>query len=181
MTADNIQYHATFIDSDVSIQNQAITVGAGSSAAEKLLEVPIGQINPHASIIITVGLDNTRSNTAQVDSDLVVGISDGISTNKWVILDINNYPNSPPCVVSAGTNHNRRVSSTTSVPATFKLSFTPFYKYGSCETAQGGGYINTGRFNAQLDVTKPLFLQLFSDDAGEQYSLFYILVEIVPN
>ena len=183
LTADNIQYHATFIDSSVSIQGRAINVAAGSSNKEKILEVPIGHIDAHASIIITVGLNNTQPNTPGVDSDLVVGVSDGTNSNSWGLLDINNYSNLPPCYIwpGEGTFDDTRVSSTTRVSAIAKFIYSPFHKYGSCETAQEGGYINTGRFNAQLDVTKPLLLQVRRDGAGEQYSLFYLFVEIVTN
>ena len=81
LTADNIQYHATFVHSSVSIQGRAINVAAGSSNKEKLLDVPIGHIDTHASIIITVGLNNTQPNTPSIDSDLVVGVSDGTNSN----------------------------------------------------------------------------------------------------
>ena len=182
MTADNIQYHATFIDSSVYTQGRTINIGPGS-ANEKLLDVPIGHICPHASIIITVALNTTGPSTRGVDSDLIVGVSDGTNYNTWSILDANNYFSLPPCTIWAadGTQDDTRVSTTTPMPATTKLTFTPFYKFGSCETAQEGGYINTGRFNLQLDVTKPLFLQVLRHNQAEQYSIFYLLVEIVTN
>ena len=182
MTADNIQYHATFIDSSVSIQGRLITIGPGS-INEKLLEVPIGHIEPHASIIITVGLNTTIPNTPNVDSDFTIGVTDKTSKNMWGILDKNNYDSYSPCYIwpASGIHDDTRVSTSTLVPTTTKLTFTPFYKYGSCETAQQGGYINTGRFNAQVDITKPLFLQMDRKDAAEEYSFFYILVETVQN
>ena len=157
MTADNIQYHATFIHSSVYIQDREINVGPGSSFNEKLLEVPIGCccIGTHASIIITVGLNTTFPNT--IDSDLHVGVSDGTNSNLWTIVDRNNYRLHPPCAIwfgSGSRDDDTRVldPSTTLVPVTTKLTFTPFYKYGSCETAQEGGSINTARFDAQLDA-----------------------------
>ena len=183
LTADNIQYHATFIHSSVYIQDREINVGPGSSFNEKLLEVPIGCccIGTHASIIITVGLNTTFPNT--INSDLHVGVSDGTNSNLWTIVDRNNYPSNPPCAIwfGSGSHDDTRVSSTTPVPVTTKLTFTPFYKYESCEKAQEGGYINTARFNAQLDVTNCLFLQVRRHGPGEQYSIFYFLVEIVNN
>ena len=186
LTADNIQYHATFIHSSVYIQDREINVGPGSSFNEKLLEVPIGCccIGTHASIIITVGLNTTFPNN--IDSDLHVGVSDGTNSNLWTIVDRDNYLLHPPCAIwfdSASLDDDTRVldPSTTLVPVTTKLTFTPFYKYGSCETAQEGGYINTARFDAQLDVTKPLFLQVRRHGSREQYSIFYFLVEIVNN
>ena len=40
-----------------------------ATAYEKLLEVPLGQIDPHATIVITVGLDNSHPNTPSTESD----------------------------------------------------------------------------------------------------------------
>ena len=105
--------------------------------------MPLGQIDPHATIVITVGLDNSHPNT-RTDSDPRIAISDGTNTNMVHIHDLGNYPGLAPCFLITGTHDNTLVSSGTKVPATFKLTFTPFYKYGSCETAQEGGYINTG-------------------------------------
>jgi len=44
--------------------------------------------------------------------------------------------------------------------------------------AQEGGYINIGRFNTQLDITKPLYLRVERSDANEQVYYHYFLVEI---
>jgi len=142
LTPDNIEYWATFLHSSATVQDRVIHFGTGTTG-EKLLEVPLGQIDPHATIVITVGLDNSHPNTP-TDTDPHVGISDGTNTNVWWITDLNNYPTYAPCLPSGGTHDDTRVSSGTKVPATFKLTFTPFHKYGSCETAQEGGYINTG-------------------------------------
>ena len=172
LTPDNIEYWATFLHSSATIQDRVIHFGTGA-ANEKLLEVPLGQIDPHATIVITVGLNNSHPNTP-ADSDPRIGISDGTNTNVWWIADLT----TAPCGTSRGTHDDTRVSSGTKVPATVKLTFTPFYKYGSCETAQEGGYINTGRFNTQLDITKPLYLHVDRGGAHEQYYFHYFLVEI---
>ena len=177
LTPDNIEYWATFLDSSASIQDRVIHFGSGA-ANEKLLEVPLGQIDPHATIVITVGLDNSHPNTPSTDTDPVIGISDGTNSNVMYIVDMDNYGSFPPCYPTSGTHDNTRVSSGTTVPATLKLTFTPFYKYGSCETAQEGGYINTGRFNTQLDITKPLYLHVDRHSASEEYYFHYFLVEI---
>ena len=178
LTPDNIEYWATFLDSSATIQDRVIHFGTGA-ANEKLLEVPLGQIDPHATIVITFGLDNSHPNTPSTDSDPLIGISDGTNSNVMYITDLSNYGSIPPCRPTSGTQDGTLVSSGTKVPATFKLTFTPFYKYGSCETAQEGGYINTGRFNTQLDITKPLYLRVDRDNNdNEQYYFHYFLVEI---
>ena len=176
LTPDNIRYFASFLHSSASIQDRVIHFGTGT-ADEKLLEVPLGQIDPHATIVITFGLDNSRPNTPS-DHDPYIGISDSTNTNQIAISDTGNYASDSPCGLVHGTEDGTLVSSGTKVPATFKFTFTPFYKYGSCETAQEGGYINTGRFNAQIDMTKPLYLCVNRENPLEQYNFHYFMVEI---
>ena len=76
LTGDNIEYWATFLHSSAAIQNRVIHFGTGT-ANEKLLEVPLGQIDPHATIVITVGQNNSHPSTPSADSDPEIGISDG--------------------------------------------------------------------------------------------------------
>ena len=177
LTPDNIRYFATFISSTVSIQGRVIHIGPGT-ANEVLLKAPLGAVDARATIVITVGLNNTNPNTPGTDSDLRVGISDGTNSNLQFIVDISNYATLPPCYPDSSSRDQNLVTSGTKVSSTFKLSFVPFYKYGACETAQDGGIINTGTFNSQVDTTKPLFLHLFRGDAPEQYYLHYLNVEI---
>lgn len=178
LTPKNIEYHATFLHSDVDIQARVIHFGTGV-ANEKLLEVPIGEVDPQAGIIITVGLNRSHPNTASIDSDPVVGISDGTNENLFLMWDVNNYPFHSPCETSGRPHDSTLITSGTQVPSTFRLTFIPFYKYGFCETAQLGGYINTGTFRSQIDITKPLFLVVKRSNAGaEQYYYHYFMVEI---
>ena len=175
LTPDNIRYFASYLHSSVDIQDRVIHVGPGS-LNEKLLEVPLGEIDPRATITITVGLDKSHPNTG-TDSDLRVGISDGTIHNVQYLDDVSNYPG-PPCGPVNGQQDNIQVSTGTPVPAIFKLIFTPFYKYAACETAQEGGYINTMTFNDQIDTSKPLFLRWSRNDAGEEYFVHFFDVEI---
>ena len=128
-------------------------------------------------ILVTVGLDKSHPNTP-ADSDLYIAISDGTTENGQTIVDADNYANSPPCRPLSAVQDNVLVSPGTPVPAIFKLIFTPFYKYGACETAQEGGYINTGTFTSQIDTSKPLFLRVQRSDSGEQYFIHYLGIEI---
>ena len=94
------------------------------------------------------------------------------------LLIYHHYPPSfhdalPPCLCTWS-----RECSDTPVLATFKLIFTPFYKYGACETAQEGGYINTGTFNDQIDTSKPLFLCAHRGENREQFFIHYLGIEL---
>ena len=179
LTPKNVEFYATFLRSDVDIQERVIHFGSGV-ANEKLLEVPIGEVDQHATIEITVGLKKSHLNTAS-DTDSVVGISDGTNENLFIIVDVNNYHlyGHSPCWPFPGTHDNAPINATGSqVPSTFKLTFTPFSKFGFCETAQEGGYINTATFNSQIDITKPLFLTVKRHGTLEQYYYHYFKVEI---
>ena len=177
LTPDNIRYFASYLDSSVDIQDRVIHVGPGTAANEKFLEVPLGEIDPQATIVVTVGLDKSHPNTP-ADSDLYIAISDGTTENSQTIVDAGNYGNVPPCRPVSAVHDAVLVSPGTPVPATFKLIFTPFYKYGACETAQEGGYINTATFNDQIDTSKPLFLRAHRGDSGEQFFIHYLGIEI---
>ena len=178
LTPDNIRYFATFISPTASIQGRVIYIGPGTTNNEVILKVPLGEVDPRATIVITVGLNNTNPNTPETDSDLGVSISDGTNSNLQWIVDISNYATLPPCYPNSSSRDQNFVTFGTNVSSTFKLSFVPFYKYGACETAQDGGTINTGTFNSQVDTTKPLFLDLVRNNAPEQYYFHYLNIEV---
>ena len=98
--------------------------------------------------------------------------------NLFLMWDVNNYPSHSPCETAGRTHDSTRITSGTQVPSTFRLTCIPFYKYGFCETAQEGGYINTGTFLSQIDITKPLFLIVKRSTASQQYYYHYFMVEI---
>ena len=173
----NIEFYATFLSPAVDIQERVIHFGSGV-ADEKLLVVPIGEIDPHATIAVTVGIDKSYPNAASVDCDAAVGISDGTTENLFWIVDVHNYPTLSPCYPTSGSHDHTLVASGTPVSSTFKLTFAPFNKFGFCETAQEGGYINTATFSSRMDITKPLFLTVRRNQAPEQYYYHYFKVEI---
>ena len=95
----------------------------------------------------------------------------------FYLSDAENYNNSPPCRVYYGLHDDALVSATAQAPSTFKLTFTPFFKYGACETAQDGGYINTGRFYTQIDVGKQLYLTVKGHNGAEDMYFYYFNVQ----
>ena len=152
-----------------------IIFGKGKSG-EKLLEVPLGPIEPQSTIVIKLGIDSSYSYRRDVDP--VIRISDGTKTNSFVIVDYGNYRTHAPCY-PLGKHDKKRVRRWTRVPATFKFTLLPEQKYGFCETAQEGGYINTGTFSNLLDLSKPLSLLLTRSHGHEQYHIRYIAVDIM--
>ena len=178
ITPFNIRYLASYLHTNVDIQERIIHLGPVTVSYEKFLEIPLGEIDARATIVITVTLDKSHPNTQGTDSDIVLGISDGNNENLFFIVDINNYIDHSPCYPGNGTHDDIRVTPGTKVPAVFKLTFIPFYKYGACETSQEGGYINTGTFNHKLDTTKPLFLHFSGHGIAEDYYIHYLSISI---
>ena len=142
-----------------------------------LIEIPLGPQDPKTVYTTTVGLNNSHPNTKEVDSDLIVGISDGTNDNVQALVDVNNYPTLSPCYPIGGSHDNVMVPRNTRVPAIFTLTFVPYRKYAVCETAQVGGYLNTGTFNTKLDPDKKVSLRVFRNHATEQVFIHYLKVE----
>ena len=176
LTPDNIRYWASHLHSSADIQQRVIHFGPGAEN-DLLIEVPLGEIDPRATIVVTVGLDEFRMNSAAADSDPRIGLWDGTSNNTQIIHDVDNY-NLPPCqVIDSTAQDGKLVPTDTPFPSVVKLTFIPFYRYAACETAQHGGYINTGTFRSQLDTTKPLFLIVLRQHGSEEMFFRYFRVE----
>ena len=77
-----------------------------------------------------------------------------------------------------GIHDDTCVTPGTPVSSTFKLIFSPFNKSGFCDTAQVGGYINTGIFNSQIDTTVPFFLTVRRDKMLENYNVQLFAYEL---
>ena len=133
-----------------------------------------GEVGPHTSIRITVGLKPPGT----ADKDPRVGLSDGVNNNIFVIPD---NSDSPPCIPHPGTHDGNRLTSFTPQTQTsqFVLLFEPFHQYGACFTAQEHGYVNTGTFTHQLDTSNCLDFVVTRDDGHETYDFYYFIVEFL--
>ena len=179
---DNVEDLASFLHQSASIDkgNRLIYFGSGKDG-DKLLEIPIGRICEENVVAITVGLVSEYWNTDE-DRDPRIGIADESGRYNLVkIYDVNNYVTAPPCHMSTGKDDNIRVSEGTPVPAIFKFILNPAHRYGSCETGQEGGYLNTGRFNVQTDITTPLRFHIKRHGGHEDYYFRYFLIEVYKN
>ena len=143
----------------------------------KLLEVPLAdpmQLDRHATVRITVALQPSRA-----DHDPQFGLSDGTKQAMFALMDPSNYVNHSPCYVRSGSHDNVLVPTSTPPPAEYTLLFNPYLGYGSCSTAQVGGYVNTATFSNILDYSKALNLIVYSDNDRESYVFKSILVEFL--
>ena len=181
LNRDNIQNHATYIHfSRDTTQDRLIHFGTGISN-QLLLEVPIGHIGIHDTIVVTLGLDKSYMNTASYAANLRISLSDGTNNNLFYIFD-HDYSHRYPCRPVSGYYDSdawARVNPITQAPSMFKLTFVPFFNFATCETGQEGGYINTARFysSVQLDITKYLRLQVLRLSSNDQVYIHYLKVE----
>ena len=174
ITPDNIRHFADYLDDSVSISDKYISIGTGSYY-EKLIEIPLlepGEADAQSSIRLTVAFD---PDVVTSDSDIRVGVSDGTSYNQFYIYDTTA---STACSPYGGSQEGNTVHQNY-YPGEITLLFHPFHRYGACSTKHDGGYVNIARFNAQLDITKGLSLQLNRDSYNERYKIYYFIVEIL--
>ena len=174
ITPDNIRHLADYLDNSVSIYDQYIYFGSGSTS-EKLIDIPLlepGETDSQSSIRLTAAFDPDAVTT---DSDIRVGISDGTYYNQFYIYDTSA---SYACAPYGGSHQSNTVHQNYHT-GEVTLLFHPFHRYGACSTRHDGGYVNTARFSTQLDITKGLSLQVNRDSYSERYKIYYFIVEIL--
>ena len=170
-----MKFYASFIHSSVSIDDLTIQFGEGI-ASEELLRVPIaapGELLPQAMIRITVGM-----NSPEGDSDPAVGISDGVNMNQFYLVeDGTSTSNVNPCDIVSGTQNGRSAPHGDPVAGTYVILFDPIHNFGSCST--NTGFTTAGKFSNHVDPSKGLSLVLNRNNAIEQYTFHYFLVEFL--
>ena len=170
-----MKFYASFIHSSVSIDDLTIQFRTGN-VYEELLRVPIaapGELLPQAMIRITVGM-----NPPEGDSDPTVGISDGVNMNQFYLVeDGTSTSNVNPCGIVSGTKNGRSAPHGDPVAGTYVILFDPIHNFGSCST--NTGFATAGKFSNHVDPSKGLSLVLNRNDAIEQYTFHYFLVEFL--
>ena len=174
------QKHATFNSTVASFNDTSIYFGPYSIGG-KLLEVPLisaGRFarNESIAIQITASMNGGMLNS-RIDRDPIVGVTDGNTTNLFVVNDITQYPTAPCKLASASGTVGKHSSGPVLDQFTFLLK--PAERFGACSTAQQGGYVNVGIFNDQLDLSRGINLVILrGNDPHEDFLFYYFLVEI---
>ena len=178
ISPDTVRYYASFIDSSATITDTTIQFGRGTHH-EQLLRVPLiapGEFTQQTMIRITIGM-----NPSSGDSDPLIGITDGTNRNQfWLVEDgtPSNSNNLNPCEIINGVHNGRSAPHGNPVAGVYVLLFDPLHRFGSCST--NTGFATSGKFNSQLDPDKGLNIVLHRNDAIEQYTFHYFLVEFLP-
>ena len=175
ITPDNIRNYAPALHSSVSVSDRLIHIGRGFARTE-VLGIPLGTIETHSTIKITVGL---KPKPANVDSDPAVGISDGTNTNSFQIADPGNFGAFSPCNALAATQDSTLVPIGSKQASVYQFIFEPFHSYGVCTAAYNNGFVNSARFNNKLDMSKELSLVVRKEHTNEEYDFYYFSIEIM--
>ena len=174
MTPDNVECLASHISPVSTIKETVIHFGPGI-AGESILRVPIE--TPDSAIVITLGIDNSHYN--RHDATLHIGVTDLSKSLRFGIIDVKQYRVWPPCYPVSAISDGKRVSEGTKVPSTFKFMINLKERFGYCETAQEGGYINGGKFYNELDLSRPLYLELLNWIEWREHFIHYISIESI--
>lgn len=178
ITPNNLRSVSKFVDNNVAIGTNVITVSAGTSS-EILFQVPLagaGEIDPQATIRITAGFDSDQVDTSTY---VRVGISDGGGYyNQFYVYGTSSTYVCAPYSTSS-TESNRANEGTLYYPGEVTMLFQPFYKYGSCATGHDGGHVNVGTFSSRVDLSKGVSLQVNRHLSSDRYRIYYFVVEIL--
>ena len=159
----------------MSISDRLIHIGTGFAGTE-VLQIPLGTVETHSTIKITVGL---KPKSANMDSDPQIGISDGTNTNYFVITDPGNFGGYSPCIALAALEDSTRIPVGSTQASVYQFIFEPFHSYGVCTAAYSNGFVNSARFNDKLDMSKELSFVVRKGDAPEEYDFYYFSIEIM--
>ena len=158
---------------------------------QRLIKVPLFQRGelPTDDIIVTITVHLQDPPTS--DSDFLPAICDGTVCNGIWISDSGNYPNGACNYLTLESGLTlTRIANTGGCngpitfqhfPNTVTLTFYPLNKWGSFSIPPSGGYTTAGTFTRQLDLTKGLYLEVYSNDVNEQYKLMFMEVKVTKN
>ena len=153
------------------------------SVGEKLLDIPIGQVGPEDTIVVTVDLYDVFYTGPGRIADPRLGISDSKGNYNVITIHSSSYLDKwPPCMLfDAIKQENGLVRDGISGSALYKFTFFPEHRYGACESPQDDGYMNIGTFVEKLDLTEPLFFSVYRGEQRTSLYFRYFTVEVITH
>ncbi len=142
---------------------------AGGTNYEELIRVPLGELDPHVVIRVTVAI-KPRSQNAQ--SDPHIGFTDGVAENRIRLDDSGGQ-----CYLFDGDSTRASLPSGSDQHYEYILIFEPFQNYGACSHL--GGHVTPGYFNTRIDASKGLDFVVKRENTNEHYDFYYFLIEIL--
>lgn len=156
------------------------------------LKVPLlaaGELSDETPLTINITLNTDISIGQSSDSDPIFGRYDGTNFIGFQTVDIDNYPMIAPCFgiegTSADTLKGTKLKDETSsqisdrfYPEQFVFTLKVHKLWGSCFTAQDGGYIKTALYSEPLKLSDGLTLEVYKGGEHERVGIKYIEVNV---
>ena len=194
MTPLWLEAHASYIDSSHSKTKEQLTFNANSIKNSALLKVPMipaGVLHYTAPLTVKIVASHDVRIGTNEDSDIVYGVSDGISFIGFVMYDKDNYSVYPPCYGVQGSSGRRWTAavyfsslprpSQSFYPGQFVLTLKLDERWGSCYTAHDGGFMTTAGYDNRLMLNKGLTLEVYKQGKDERVEIKFIEVTIVQD
>ena len=197
MTPSWLEAHASYINSYRSSTAEQLTFNTSSVGQVSLLKVPIIPANVlETSTMLTVRIvvSNDVSFGTNGNCRIRYGLSDGISFVGFTTTAKKSYSRVAPCFGmegSSGGNLTGQRAYKFSSPRsknffypgqfffTFKLDVHE--SWGSCYTAQNGGYAKTALYNKRLDLNRGLTLEVYEALREQRVGVKFIEVTVVDD
>ena len=142
--------------------------------------------NDNITVTITAAFDTTLADSG--DHDISLGISDGVSFIGFIANDKTNYGTLSPCRKIEGdvTNNalrnpaqgNGPTVSSRNYSSEIKIQIKPTEQCGSCHTEHDEGYVNIQNYQPMIDLSKPLYFEVYRQNPAERYRIKYIVVDV---
>ena len=59
-----------------------------------------------------------------------------------------------------------------------QITIKPTERWGSCHTEHDDGYVNIQNYQPLIDLTKPLYFEVYRQHIPEKYRIKYIVVDV---
>lgn len=135
----------------------------GGGGTLELFRVPLGRLEPHSVIQITVALTSDTPTT-------FIGLSDGVHENTFYIN------RNGRCTVSGGYLISANIPSGAKKHNEYTLLLEPFQKFAACSHI--GDHITTGSFSSGLDINKGLDFIVKRGSSSDACDFYYFIIEI---
>ena len=169
------QYFAILPTTGVSFQRALTT---------QFIAPNILKYTDNVTVTVTVAVDATYASNSD-DHDLIIGVNDGMSFIGFQACE----KASSPCNHIEGDSNNTDVLQNFNriigpiiksqrYSSEIKIQIRPAEQWGSCHTEHDEGYTNIANYQRSLDPSKGLHLELYYENASEQYRIKYIVVNV---
>ena len=196
MTPQWLKGNASYINKNHSMTDQQVTFNAGSLGNVVLLKIPLmaaGFLSDETPLTVQITVANDVSIGQNEDSDPRYRLSDGTNFIGFQTFDRHNYHSWAPCFgteaspggtlsASKSISPNLPILSVSErfYPEQFVFTLKLDKLWGSCFTAQDGGFTKTAEYSKRLKLSQGLTLEVYKGNhKKERVGIKYMKVIIM--